>query len=556
MIETKYWVFWASLLFGVPVGAFVCRLYRPFMYVLFVLMLWSTCEPERTGINFVSREFYRTATRGFEVSLVDICAITLLLGMLLRPGEFKMRTFIPMTFPYLFYVLVIVVSWLLIGDPVEVPPARRAGGYTVTPPPYDYFEVGLYPLFELLKVIRGMFVFWVVVNFMRGERELRALVASLVLMVGYVTGVALHDRYVSGIHRVAATLGHPNNLATYMAMLGTVSLAFALHIRRLFLSSVFYLCVACCGGCVLLTQSRGGLAALVLGLGMIYALVAPFHISLRNAVLTFLAVIGGMLMIGKAADTLTRRFAGGLEGTREDLGYRQLYNLEAVEMARDHAFGVGMGNFSAYSWHEYAERIDPDLPPGAPAHNLWFLSLGELGVLGLLAMVIIWLRYVQVAAWLVFQPMNAFTRTVLYGSICGLLVLHVQSLLQLGYRQGPIYFLMRILMAITFSVRYMVLEQETPRGWFDVVAMILLRIQNIFVGSQMVLAAAATYWHVMLWLVIVCGLVAGGAIAVALPVGLLMGGVLLTGVGVTTESETWTTTAAGRCNGVPRLLAA
>jgi hypothetical protein len=74
-------------------------------------------------------------------------------------------------------------------------------------------------------------------------------------------------------------------------------------------------------------------------------------------------------------DTLLNRFVKQ-QSAADDMAYRGLYNSEARLMAKEHPWGVGFGNFSAWSWYRYAEQVDPDLPPGTPAHNNWYLNLG------------------------------------------------------------------------------------------------------------------------------------------------------------------------------------
>jgi hypothetical protein len=43
--------------------------------------------------------------------------------------------------------------------------------------------------------------------------------------------------------------------------------------------------------------------------------------------------------------------------------------------------------------HKYAAEVDPDSFPGDPAHNNWYLTLGELGRPGLVALALLWLRF-------------------------------------------------------------------------------------------------------------------------------------------------------------------
>lgn len=116
-------------------------------------------------------------------------------------------------------------------------------------------------------------------------------------------------------------------------------------------------------------------------------------------------------------------------------------------MARDRLFGVGMGNFSAWSWNRYAELVDPELQPGTPAHNIWYLTAGELGIPGLLALIWIWARFYAMTLPFLWGKGTDLLTVLAVGAVSSTLVCHLQSLLQLGYRQTPMYFMIRILMA-------------------------------------------------------------------------------------------------------------
>ena len=250
-MEAKYVIFLLVVLLGVPIGVAVCRTWRSMLDWVAVLMVWSTCEPELVGINFVSREFYRANTRGFEVSLADICVLIMLITMILRRKEQAFRWFPPMTVPTILYLSVGLISWMMAGSVVAVPEHAK----TV---PYEFFEVGLYPLFELSKILRGFLLYLAIVNYVRDERTAMVIVVGIAISAFYITRAAIVSRYVYGINRVRATLGHPNSLATYMAMLGTFVYAMALERKKWGPSMIFSFLTACAGVTVILTISRGG----------------------------------------------------------------------------------------------------------------------------------------------------------------------------------------------------------------------------------------------------------------------------------------------------------
>jgi hypothetical protein len=446
-METKYIFFMLSMILGVPAAIAAC-LSRPVLtrWVMGVLV-WATCEPDLVGINFVSREFYRANTRGFEVSLVDLCVLVLLGFMLLKRKEYPMRWRPPLTWPTALYLLVGVIAWMQAGPSLPVPVEAR----TV---PYDVFEVGLYPLFELAKIVRGFLLYLAVVNYVRDEKAARAVLWGVGLTALYMGYLAITSRYLHGVNRVRTTLGHPNSLATYMAMMGAFVYAFLLQSRTLGRSLWFGFLTLLCVVAVILTISRGGLAALVFGIWINTLVILPRHLNLKNVAVISMGVVAAGLVLFVAMDTLLNRFVKE-QSAAADMAYRGLYNAEARLMAREHPWGVGFGNFSAWSWSRYAELVDPDLPPGTPAHNNWYLTLGEVGRPGVIVLAILWIRYLALAVPFYFRSRNGLIHTLALAGCTSVVVDHIQSCLQLGYRQTPMYFLMMLFVGLTVA------------GWYD-----------------------------------------------------------------------------------------
>jgi len=440
-----------ALLIGVPIGIVACVIRPALTKLVLCLLVWATCEPNMVGINFASREFYRANTRGFEITLADLCTLILLGFMFAKPKEYPIRWIPPLTFPTAGYILVGIISWMMVGPSQSVPPEA-------VKVPYALFEVGLYPLFELLKIFRGFILYWVIVNFIRDEKAARALLLAVGVTMLYMAYLTLSSRYLYGINRVQATLGHPNSLATYMAMLGSFAFAFVLQSPTLWASLVFGFLTLLCTVSVILTISRGGLGALFVGLWLNTMALLPRHLSLKNMALIVLSVLMAGMILLAAMDTLLNRFSGE-QNASADLAYRGLYNEQAKLMVKDKPFGVGLGNFSAWSWVRYAEQVDPDLPPGTPAHNNWFLTLGELGMPGVIALAIFWLRYFFLAIPFYFSSQKNTLSAMAMAACTAVIVDHIQSLLQLGYRQTPMFFMMMIFVGLTVAGWYARREQ-------------------------------------------------------------------------------------------------
>lgn len=453
-------LFTAAFLLGVPVLILVGLLFHPFRKVLVFLMCYSLCYPQLLSINFVSRASYRMATRGFELGLFDMCTVALFFIMVLQPRGHRFRWFPPLTIAYGIYILFALISWAHapghIPVPADVYAANTRGGLY---PYYNNFETGLYPLFELSKILRGGFAYLVVLNFLRDEEQFRTLLASLLFVAFVITIEALIDRYIKGYNRVAATLGHPNSLGTFMDMIGILMFGMALF-RTTFLSSgTFAIATAASLVSILLTISRGALSAFVLGIWMDVSALFHRYLNLKNFTILFLGSLVALGFFFMAADTITTRFLVQ-QNAVSDIEYRGLYNEEAKLMAHDYPFGVGLGNFSTYSWLKYGPAVHLN-EYGTPAHNLWYLTLGELGVPGLIAFIFYWLRFYSIGLPFLFRRRTDLIYAVAASAVAASMIGHIQNMLQLSYRQTSIYMLNKILMGMVVAAWY--IDRDTRR---------------------------------------------------------------------------------------------
>lgn len=459
-MDPKLLLFSAAFLLGIPALILAGLIIRPFRKFLIVLMCFSLCYPETFSINFMSREAYRMATRGFELGLFDMCTIALFFILVFQPRGHRFHWFPPLTIAYGIYIAFAVISWLMAPSSIPVPgdvyAINTAGGYEF----YSHFETGLYPLFELSKIIRGAFAYLVVVNFLRDEEHFRTLLGALLMVTFIITIEALISRYIKGYHRISATLGHPNSLGTFMGMIGTLMFGVTLF-RTTFLSSgTFAVATAGAMVSVLLTISRGALSAMVLGLWLDVSSLFHRYLNFKNFLILFagsLVVLGLFFM---AADTLSARFLVQQDAV-SDIEYRGLYNEEAKMMAADHPFGVGLGNFSTYSWIKYGPAVGLN-EYGTPAHNLWYLTLGELGFPGLLAFIFFWLRFYSIGLPFLFRRRTDLIYAVAASACAASMIGHIQNMLQLSYRQTSIYMLNQILIGMVAAAWY--IDRNTRRA--------------------------------------------------------------------------------------------
>src|SRR5581483_2633894 len=145
------------LLAGATVGGiFLSTISQRLRTFFFVLMIPLSALTERVDVNFMSRDWYRGTTRGFEVSLVDVLSISLLVSALLAPRRAGDKAwFWPASLGGMLLYFALAAFCVGLADPK------------------------IFGLFELSKMLRGLIMFVAVGLFVRGERELRWLILGL-----------------------------------------------------------------------------------------------------------------------------------------------------------------------------------------------------------------------------------------------------------------------------------------------------------------------------------------------------------------------------------------
>jgi hypothetical protein len=424
--------------------------------LFFVLLVFLGPMIERLDINFVSREWYRGTSRGFEVSVLDILALSLLVSAVLRPRQGESRVYWPASlFPMLLLFFYACFN-VAVNDP-------RLFGY-----------------FELFKMTRGLVLVLAVAFYLRSERELRLLVFSLAALVCYEGLLALKQRYLDGLHRVPGTIDDSNSLSVFVCMTAPVLVA-AVNSR---LPAVTRgLCaagIALAGVAEVLTISRAGVIILALTLAGAALATTSFQMTPKKIAICFLVIAGAGGLAAKSWHTLKERFKSStLEeeyGNHHNLG-RGYYLRVAQAMVAEHWLGVGLNNWSYWASNLYGPKLgyrfvpykgtdkEPSdiIPSGsnvdeaqaAPAHCLAALTAGELGIPGLFFFVWLWLRWFQMGASFLWQRTPDPLRRIGVGIFFGFLGIFLQSLTEWVFRQSPIYYVFHVLLGALAALCYL-----------------------------------------------------------------------------------------------------
>lgn len=452
-MESKYLIFLAGALIFVPIGILIARSNQRVLNFVFIVLVFGTTQPESlfglpTDINFLSKEWYRGTTRGIEISYLDLLAIILFFGSL----SARAREGVAFRKPPSYGIMKVYFLWslftvLIISDPK------------------------IFGLFEVTKIGRGIFIFLAIAAFIRSTEQLKLFAYVLILVSFYEAGVALYDRYFLGIHRIRATMPHPNSLSMYCLQILpiTISIYFAENItpRMKQLSLIASLLLA---GTIILTISRTGFATMALI--AFFALVLNIHRNWnpRNFVIFVLASIIGVGMAVKSWDSLSSRFSN-FDFENEYLSERgdrgSYFHKGMPAVYENPVFGFGLNNWSywisnkyageaGYYSNQYPSTNSPPLdgPAQPPAHNLYLITATEIGLVGLILLLAIFYKWLKIAFSGVLKGEMDISDRIRLGAFLGLLGVLMQSVTEWEFRQTPMFFLEHIIMGVVASIYY------------------------------------------------------------------------------------------------------
>jgi hypothetical protein len=456
----------AAVLCGI-IATTVSRRLRDVCFFLFVVL---TIMTQRLDVNFVSREWYRGTTRGFEFSSVDILSLSILFSSLLRPHPGQSRFYRPPSLGLMLLFFCYAAFSVSISDPQ------------------------LFGLFELSKLLRGLVVFLAAALFIRTERELRLLVVALGCVVCWQGALALYQRYHVGLYRIPGSIGDPNSFSMYLCMICPVFVAAVTSDFPKYVKCLASLAMLLGGIGVLLSISRTGVVTLVLVMVGATLACMSLKVTPKKIMISLLVIVvtGGLFF--KVWNTLESRYKeASMDEEYHGKGQGRGYYLRlARAIASDRFFGVGLNNWSYWVSNEYGPRLgwrfvpyigterwpSDKVPPGrnidaaqaAPAHNLGALVLGELGIPGLVLFALLWMRWFQMGMSFLWNRVSDPMHRMGVGFFFACWGIFLQSLTEWVYRQTAIFFTFNVLLGALASLYWLKRQRkrelsEEEAGW-------------------------------------------------------------------------------------------
>jgi hypothetical protein len=433
-------------------GAVAATWFQRVRDIFFFLMVSVAVFAERLDVNFLSQAWYRGTTRGVQVTLLEILAFGLLIGCWIGRRGGERRWFWPASLGLMLAYTAYAALSVLVSEP------------------------RIFGVFELSKMAAGILVFLAAAAYVRGKREWTLLLVALGCAVGFEGLWAVKQHFLTKVDRVQGTLDHANSLSMYFCLTvpPLVAAAFAGWSRAL-----RWFCAAASGlGAVgvVMTVSRAGIpvfAAVVLGAALASA---SWRLNARELVVRAVLVACVAALVAGAWTQVARRYA---DVTMEEEYFdptvdgRGIYLRLAGMIAEEHFFGVGLNNWSYQVSRTYGARLGfrfvdydylvstygtsddvlyADSYLAAPAHNLAALTLGELGVPGLVLFGLLWLRWFGMGAAFLPMPRREPMRVMGVGLLFGVCGIFGQSLTEWVYRQTPIYLTFCIMLGTLASL--------------------------------------------------------------------------------------------------------
>ncbi len=400
------------------------------------------------------QEWYKTATYGFDITIPDLCTLVLFIIMIMRSREYRIRWYIPLTIPTAIFLLLAIISWLAIpqdrlSNPIQEGTADR------------YFLLSLFPLFGIFKVIKFFWIYWVLTNFLVLKDSLKTVIYSFALVVIYLTLISFFERYVQHEFQINGYGMGPNVVSVYIGAIGAFLFPF-IFICKSNKKAFFYIFLVFCSFVVvILSVGRSALLGFVLASLVSWVMMITRNLNMRNIVFSIIMAVAAMGLTLKAIQTLRERW--NEESIEFSIHDRLSLNLRAVEMANDYFWGVGLGNYPAWFAVKYS-GVDQD--PINIAHNIYFLTLGELGYLGLITLLCKHIRILQMLiSDFVYNRRYILVFTVLVAVTGAWIVIFIQDMVHFTSLINQIAFLTHLMTAFIARI-YM--DKNWMREIYDI----------------------------------------------------------------------------------------
>lgn len=417
----KYIIFFSVALFGIPLGYKMAKNSLLVEKILFTILILLTVK--MIDINFVSRETFRITTRGFEIGMVDI--FTMIFYYLNRSRKEKY----PLTRPpgFILFILYILFSALSMVNS----------------------EVVLFSLFELSKMVRMLFFFYVMYNYIQTQEQIKHFMFSVGIAILYITIVVLQQRYIYGLFQTPGPFPHQNSLVMYMILFNSLLFSYILNGDPKF--PVYWLGVFGGGVVVILaTLSRAGMVLFSISIMIVMFLSVVTKPRFKTFLIIFLSMIMGLAVLAKAWDTIVERFETAPEESTE---VRVVLAQAALKMVADKKLGIGLNNFGVkinppWNYSDHIEHEKEGVKNGL-VETVYLMIAAECGWHTLIIFMLFLFYIYSRNLVALFRLRNTVLAFLPIGFLGGLSAIYVESTLEWVLKQTNNFYQLMLVAAIS-----------------------------------------------------------------------------------------------------------
>ena len=319
---------------------------------------------------------------------------------------------------------------------------------------------------------------------MRREYQLK----SFFFIALYSAFSALQQRYIIGLHRVAADFPHPNAMVFYLVPTLVIFIAlFFNHRQSGYNKKICIVAISCVLVTSLMSISRGLIIHFGVAVSVVVVIDMIFKFNIRKPILILVSILGMTILSMKAWDTWYNRFV--YESNPAGTAQRKAYYFIGLEVLKENMlFGIGINQFGSNAYKmkiidqvmEYdlikndplakgfvqtfktkvqRGEANPDANPisiysGGTPESFYVLHFAETGLVGMFGSMFCQIFFILSAfrSLIYFRWRNIFYYSLSLGLIGAQFGIYAQSILEYILRQEQSMYLQAILFALVSSI--------------------------------------------------------------------------------------------------------
>jgi O-antigen ligase len=306
------------------------------------------------------------------------------------------------------------------------------------------------------KLCRMYLLYASVFRASRDKRVAQALLRGLMLGIIYESVWVVWQHFGLRIHQATGTFVHQNTLGILANLIVMAPIALILAGRATMLPKLAV--IAAVPTC-LFTVSRGALLFFGIGSVLVYLISTFRRYTLRKVAIGFVGLVAAVALIQVALATLSSRDTAQQD---ESMKSRERLEASASLMLKEHPLGVGPNHFTMMLLRGgYGERAGvPWYERTAIVHNIYLLTVAEMGYAGLIGLVMLFIAPLPTAFRYCLRARRDHRGDVLAAYGVALSVFYAHCFFEWVWRRNEVMYVYFMIVGITASLARQLREER------------------------------------------------------------------------------------------------